>query len=75
MKKQNMQLKVYKRNIFGILRQIDSFDKNRYYAIISTSGVLRICDIYEKENKVIAAYASGEWHYVTMFKNDFSLKD
>jgi hypothetical protein len=71
MKKQNTQIIVYRRNFFGILVKIAAFNKNQFEARISTSGVLRINKMYDDRGAIVAAFADGEWHYVSLFSADY----
>lgn len=77
MKKQNLQIKIYRRNAFGFLVKVACFDKREHNAVISTSGVLRISHFSASERapSIVAAYAAGEWHICDCFTADYQSKN
>jgi hypothetical protein len=71
-KQSNRIIRVYRRNVFGVLVCIDRFCAYTFEAVISTHGALRVC--YCGDKSIHKAYAAGEWHVVDNFKADYSAK-
>lgn len=74
MKKQQSNIVIYRRNFFGFLVKVASYNGREFEARISTAGILRINKMYADRNGIIAAYTPEEWSICKNFVADYSSK-
>ena len=70
--KKTPHIVIYRRTIFGNLVKVAAYCSRRFEARISTSGVLRINKVGERNDGLVAAFAQGEWSQCDGFTLDYS---
>ena len=74
MKRQQSNIVIYRRNFFGVLVKVASYNGREFEARISTCGVLRINKVNQDRQGVIAAYTPDEWSVCKNFVADYTNK-